>query len=109
MRGIRIKPKIEYKPPLDNIRVIYSTSVKYWNDISVWAIMGYMSDDEKDVKPWDLFNGSPRSPEEVAQYRLEICNGCEFFRKTTQTCKKCGCFMKAKSMLLNAKCPIGKW
>jgi hypothetical protein len=46
--GNRIKPKIEYKPPPDNIRVIYSTSVKYWNDISVWAIMGYMSDKEKD-------------------------------------------------------------
>ena len=50
-----------------------------------------------------------RSPEEVAQYRLEICKGCDFFRKTTQTCKKCGCFMAAKSMLANAKCPIGKW
>ncbi len=70
-----------------------------------------MSDETNvpDVKPWDLFNGSPRSPEEVAQYRLEICKGCEFFRPKTQTCKKCGCFMKAKSMLANAKCPVGKW
>jgi hypothetical protein len=68
-----------------------------------------MSDDQKDVKPWDLINGSPRSPEEIAEYRLEICKGCEWFRPKIQTCKKCGCFMKAKSMLLNAKCPIGKW
>ncbi len=66
----------------------------------------YMSDD---VKPWDLFNGSPRSPEEVAAHRLEICKGCDFFRPMTQTCKKCGCFMAAKSMLANAKCPVGKW
>jgi hypothetical protein len=29
----------------------------------------------KDVKPWDLINGSPRSPEEIAEYRLEICKG----------------------------------
>ena len=36
-----------------------------------------MSDD-KDAKVWDLFNGSARTPEEIAQYRLEICNGCEF-------------------------------
>jgi hypothetical protein len=71
----------------------------------------YMSDETNvpDVKPWDLFNGSPRSPEEVAEARLEICKGCDFFRPRTQTCKKCGCFMAAKSMLANAKCPIGKW
>ena len=66
------------------------------------------SDDNKDVKPWNLFDGSPRSPEEVAAARLEICKGCEFFRPKTQTCKKCGCFMAAKSMLANARCPVGK-
>jgi hypothetical protein len=49
-----------------------------------------MSDqNDRDVRPWDLFNGSPRSPEEVAEYRLEICKGCDFFRPRTQTCKKC--------------------
>ena len=69
----------------------------------------YMSDKEKDVRPWNLFDGSPRSPEEVAAHRLEICKGCDFFRPKTQTCKKCGCFMAAKSMLANAKCPVGKW
>jgi hypothetical protein len=71
-----------------------------------------MSDDQndrKDVKPWDLINGSPRSPDELAAYRLEICKGCEWFRKNTQTCKKCGCFMKLKTTLEKAKCPIDKW
>ena len=63
----------------------------------------------KDVKPWDLINGSPRSEEEVAKSRLEICRTCEYFRPKTETCRKCGCFMKAKTMLLNAKCPIEKW
>jgi len=61
------------------------------------------------VKPWNLFDGSPRSPEELSQYRLEICSGCEFFRSRTQTCRKCGCFMKLKTKLEHAKCPIGKW
>ena len=70
--------------------------------------MAYMSNNE-DVKVWDLFNGSPRTPEELAAYRLEICKGCEWFRKNTQTCKKCGCFMKLKTTLEKAKCPIGKW
>ena len=66
-----------------------------------------MSDD---VKPWDLLNpNSPRSGEELANYRLEICKSCEFFKPKTQRCGKCGCFMKLKTGLENAKCPIGKW
>lgn len=65
-----------------------------------------MSDD---VKPWDLFNGSPRTPEEISEYRLEICRSCEFYRQRTNQCKKCGCFMKLKTQLEHARCPIGKW
>ena len=71
-----------------------------------------MSDDQndRDVKPWDLINpNQPRAGEVVSGMRFDICKGCDFFRPKTQTCQKCGCFMKAKSMLLNAKCPIGKW
>lgn len=67
----------------------------------------YMSND---VKPWDLLNpNQPRSGEELAQYRLSICQTCEFFKKSGNRCKKCGCFMKLKTHLENAKCPIGKW
>jgi hypothetical protein len=62
-----------------------------------------------DVRPWDLINGSPRSPEELSEYRLEICRSCEFFRKRTQTCSQCGCFMKLKTTLEQAKCPEKKW
>ncbi len=61
------------------------------------------------VKPWDLFNGSPRTPEEISEYRLEICRSCEFYRQRTNQCKKCGCFMKLKTQLEHARCPIGKW
>ena len=62
------------------------------------------------TKPWDLLNpNEPRSPEELSAYRLEICKGCKYFRQTTQTCRKCGCFMKLKTSLERAKCPIGKW
>jgi hypothetical protein len=68
-----------------------------------------MSSEDKDVKPWDLFNGSPRSPEELSSYRLEICSTCPFFRPTSKTCKKCGCFMTLKTSLAHAKCPEGKW
>ena len=72
--------------------------------------MGYMSNEEKDVRPWDLLNpNKPRSSEELAAYRLEICKGCEFFRPVAQTCRKCGCFMQLKTTLEEAKCPIGNW
>lgn len=62
-----------------------------------------------DVTPFDLINGSPRSPEEIAEYRLNICKSCEFYRERTNQCKKCGCFMKLKTKLENARCPLGKW
>ena len=68
------------------------------------------NNESEDVKPWDLLNpNSPRSPEELSKYRLEICKQCPAFRPRTQTCKKCGCFMKLKTTLEKAKCPIGKW
>ncbi len=63
-----------------------------------------------DVKFTDLFDPSqPRSDRALIESRLEICNGCEFFNRRMVKCKKCGCFMKLKSTLKQAKCPIGKW
>ena len=74
--------------------------------------MDYMSSDseKKDVKPWDMLNpNEPRSSEELAEYRLKICQTCEFFKPLSQRCSKCGCFMKLKTQLSNAYCPMGKW
>ena len=62
-----------------------------------------------DVKPWDLLKKNNKAPEELSQYRLKICKQCKFFRERTQTCRKCGCFMRLKTTLEHAKCPIGKW
>ena len=64
----------------------------------------------KDVRPWDLINpNQPKSTDETVKSRLEICKACEYFRPKTETCRKCGCFMKLKTTLVNAKCPIDKW
>jgi len=41
--------------------------------------------------------------------RWSLCQSCEYLFKPTGTCKKCGCFMKVKTKLAKAKCPIGKW
>jgi hypothetical protein len=62
------------------------------------------------VKPWDMLNpNEPRSEQEIVDARLEICKVCEFYRARTNQCRKCGCFMKLKTKLEHAKCPIGKW
>ena len=62
------------------------------------------------VSPWDLFKKSqPRSIEGVREARISICEGCEYFFKVTRQCKKCACFMDAKTKLRYAECPLGKW
>ncbi len=66
-----------------------------------------MSDD---AKPWDLLNpNKERSPEELMEARLEICKVCEFYKAKTNRCGKCNCFMKLKTTLKDARCPVGKW
>lgn len=46
---------------------------------------------------------------EVAVERARICASCEFLFRPTKTCKKCGCFVKAKVMLPAQHCPLHKW
>ena len=48
-------------------------------------------------------------PAEISDERLNICKSCEEFEHTLSRCKKCGCFMIAKTKVARAKCPIGKW
>ena len=40
--------------------------------------------------------------------RWRICQGCEYLR-TDNRCEICGCFMKLKTNLRNAHCPLRKW
>ena len=44
-----------------------------------------------------------------AAKRLAICFECESFYKPTRQCKECGCFMKVKTRIPSAKCPLEKW
>jgi len=46
---------------------------------------------------------------ETYKKRIQICKKCEHFRKWSQQCKLCGCFMFLKGRLLNQSCPINKW
>ena len=64
---------------------------------------------KRTVKPWDLLNKENSTDDETAENRMETCLNCEFLIKLTKTCKKCGCFMQAKTKLADASCPVGKW
>ena len=62
------------------------------------------------VTPLDMLNPNTRlTEEEVSNTRYDICLQCPELIKISKQCKKCGCFMSAKTKLENAKCPIGKW
>ena len=62
------------------------------------------------VTPLDLLNPMTKpADKELSKLRLEICLDCPELIKTTKQCKKCGCFMAAKTKLEKATCPIGKW
>jgi hypothetical protein len=63
-----------------------------------------------ETRPWDIINPNVNFvSEEVQNSRLNLCRGCEHLIKLTTQCKKCGCFMAAKTKLEKAECPIGKW
>jgi hypothetical protein len=69
-----------------------------------------MLEDNKKVRPWDLFNKKmPRATEELFNKRLDICMSCDKLIKLTKQCKMCGCFMEQKTKLAHASCPAGKW
>ena len=63
-----------------------------------------------EVSPMDLVNPNTEwASEELSSKRYSICKSCPELIKITSQCKKCGCFMKAKTKLEKAVCPIGKW
>jgi rRNA maturation endonuclease Nob1 len=46
---------------------------------------------------------------EVREKRITICKSCPELFQPTDTCKKCGCFVNAKTWIKNTTCPLGKW
>lgn len=63
-----------------------------------------------DTRPWDIINPNTEwADESLSKERYSICQSCPELIKLTKTCKKCGCFMAAKTKLQNATCPISKW
>lgn len=62
------------------------------------------------VRPTDMLNPNTEwADEELSNKRYSICQSCPELIKLTKQCKKCGCFMAAKTKLQLATCPLGKW
>ena len=62
------------------------------------------------TRPWDVLDPqAARSSDEDADKRYSICLECPELIKLTKQCKRCGCFMFAKTKLQNASCPLNKW
>ena len=49
--------------------------------------------------------------QDIIDKRWAECEKCEFLTKTTSQCTKCMCFMKVKTRVASARCPLDppKW
>lgn len=78
--------------------------------MSKWEEYQKKIEKERQVKPWDLLDPANYVEDsEISDSRLAICKSCPELIKLTTQCRKCGCFMAAKTKLQKAVCPIGKW
>ena len=63
-----------------------------------------------EVRPWDMLNPhAEHVSDEIQKERYDMCLSCPELIKMTKQCKKCGCFMAAKTKLAKAECPLHKW
>ncbi len=62
-----------------------------------------------EAKPWDLLYPAKYTTEEIASARYDICLQCPELTEITKQCKRCMCFMRGKTKLEYAKCPLDKW
>lgn len=72
------------------------------------SILQMMKSFTSELTKW-VKEGAPNvSPEDYAM-RLDICNGCEFLKKESMRCSKCGCLLEHKAKWKTADCPENKW
>ncbi len=61
------------------------------------------------VMPTDMLNKQNYTSDDIADSRMSICHECPSLIRITNQCRECGCFMKLKTKLAAATCPVGKW
>ena len=106
---INLRPK--YNLPKDML--LNELNEKEKNDSEFIVIPPTPKDslgEPRTVKPWDFLNPNTEYVDEATSTeRYSICKGCPEFINLSKQCKKCGCFMSAKTKLAAASCPIGRW
>jgi hypothetical protein len=104
-RSINLMPK--YNLPKDML--LDQLNEKQKNDSEFVPIMP-TAEESRTVRPWDFLNPNTEYVDETTSAeRYNICKGCPEFINLSKQCKKCGCFMSAKTKLAAASCPIGRW
>ena len=58
-----------------------------------------------------MASGMSRTPDDIQEKRLAICESCEFYDKSNKhpACTKCGCFLNIKVSWASEGCPVDKW
>ena len=86
--------------------------MKMVNLIKIWKERGKIAEGIKN----NIFKSS--HVEQIAFYRQEICNFCNYIdikgdscavRGTQPCCSQCGCCLKLKVRSLSSECPKGFW
>lgn len=56
-------------------------------------------------------DGCQRVSDEVQAERMAVCQQCDQYRASDQTCshKRCGCGVQKKTAWRSERCPLGKW
>lgn len=72
---------------------------RWWNGLRGWGRVA----SRRDI-----------APRKLIVKRREICQGCPKAERSERTgeatrCRVCGCFLYAKTQLLDAECPTGRW
>jgi hypothetical protein len=87
-----------------------STAWQKWKNATAAVSEIVNNNLNSEVSPMDMLDpNSPRVSLEISSARMSLCNSCPELVKLTKQCKKCGCFMAAKTKLEKAVCPLGKW
>jgi rRNA maturation endonuclease Nob1 len=53
---------------------------------------------------WAYYISKTPEQQKLSKTRLAICIGCKWFDKDNNTCKLCGCDMRKKTLVEDAKC-----
>ncbi len=59
----------------------------------------------------NIFVGT-KTEQQTKNARLAICKECPYVMRAesaTIQCRKCGCFLRVKTGIVEEECPVGKW